>query len=109
MHKYNVLAHVEIKDGIGVVKRTGYSPLLKGNFTSEEIFNMLSNRCFPKESSNCKEILRNLGLEEYDIYSIIRKTRGIMFNDFEWIRFKDDLDFNPIEYRRAMGAYTWED
>lgn len=32
-----------------------------------------------------------------------------MFNDFEWIKFKDDLDFNPIEYRRAMGAYTWED
>lgn len=47
----------------------------------------LSERCFPKTRGNCKQILEELGLTDYDPLQIVERTRGRMADDDMWFRF----------------------
>ena len=51
---------------------------------------MFEDRCFPRERVNCKDILRRLGLDCYEPELICRKTHGMQFDDFFWIKFDND-------------------
>lgn len=48
-----------------------------------EVF--LEDRCFPRDRACLKDILRSLGLTDYDPIQIIEKTKGVMAEDFQWI------------------------
>lgn len=60
--------------------------------TFKEFEEFLEDRCFPRERHNKKEILRCLGLEfcGYDPLEIVRKTHGVMFEDFIWLKFEGE-------------------
>ena len=65
----------------------------------EEFF---EERCFPRERANCKELLRDLGLDCYEPELICRKLHGLQFDDFMWIKFDNDpesLCWNDIKLR----------
>lgn len=47
----------------------------------------LSERCFPKTRGNCKQILEELGLTDYDPFQIVECTKGRMADDDMWLRF----------------------
>lgn len=49
-----------------------------------KIFEM---RCWEKERPDINDILRHLGLSEYNPYEIVKKTHGVSYNDFIWFRF----------------------
>lgn len=51
-----------------------------------EIF--LQDRCFPKSRGNCKQILREMGLTDYDPLQIVEKTQGRISEDNLWIKFQ---------------------
>ena len=51
-----------------------------------EIF--LQDRCFPKSRGNCKQILREMGLTDYDPLQIVEKTQGRIAEDSLWIKFQ---------------------
>ena len=57
---------------------------------------ILRSRCFDYNRPDRKEYLEYLGLTEYNVYEICRRTHGMMVQDFIWMRF-DGEDF------------TWED
>jgi len=62
----------------------------------DEIRKFIAGRVFDAHRPDCKELLSDLGLEDYDVMEIAKKTHGMLFGDECWIRF-DDEDF------------TWED
>ena len=48
---------------------------------------ILELRCWEKERPDMDEILKCLGLKEYNPYEIVRKTHGVSSNDYIWFRF----------------------
>lgn len=75
--------------------------------TVEEVLHALRDMIVPETRANIKGVLHFLGLEEYDVFKIVRKTRGILYSNFSWIRFSDEMDFDPIPFRKKMGMNIW--
>lgn len=64
------------------------------NPTISDVSRFFESRCFPKERRNCKQLLEDLGLEEYIPLDIVRKTHGRQLEDYCWIKFEgEDLDY----------------
>ena len=60
----------------------------------------LESRCPPRERANIKELLENWNLLEYDPLAITKRTHGLMFGDFIWIRFdNEDTSYDKIKIR----------
>ena len=49
-----------------------------------EVF--LQDRCFPKSRGNCRQILSEMGLTDYDPLQIVEKTQGRISEDNLWIK-----------------------
>lgn len=64
--------------------------------TIEDLNRLFEYRCVPEGRYNIKQLLKEFP-QGYDMLSIIRKTHGIMSDDYYWIRFNDEKNL------------TWED
>ena len=59
-----------------------------------DVMTFFESRCFPKERRNCRQILEDLGLDEYVPLEIVRKTHGRQLEDYCWIKFEgEELDY----------------
>lgn len=58
--------------------------------TIDDLDAALEDYTFPETRQNCKEILRDMGLDFYDRFAIVRVTHGAMINRLLWIKFDDD-------------------
>lgn len=58
--------------------------------TYEDLLEFYESRCFPRERTGAKDLLRGLGLDYYDPELICRKTHGMQFDDFMWMQFSDE-------------------
>ena len=69
--------------------------------TVDDLEEFYEDRCFPKERANCKELLRDLGLDCYEPELICRKTHGLQFDDFLWLQFSDEpkVEWHSIKLR----------
>ena len=56
--------------------------------TWNDFENFLRDRCFPQTRGNCKELLREMGLTDYDPLQIVEKTKGRLADDEMWLRFR---------------------
>jgi len=64
------------------------------NPTISDLNRFFESRCFPKERANCKQILEDLGLDEYIPLEIVRKTHGRQLEDYCWVKFEgEELDY----------------
>lgn len=64
---------------------------------------VLKSRCFDKNRPDCNELLEHMGLEDYDVYKICRKTHGIMVQDFIWFRYEgEDIQWSDIEKLKGL-------
>ena len=57
----------------------------------------LESRCFPRYRANRKEIFRSIGIDYYDPWSIVRRTRGIMMNEPCWFLYESDTGIITVE------------
>lgn len=57
--------------------------------TWEDFMNFLEERCIPKERSGIREYLEAIGVAEYNPLEIIRKTKGKMAEDKQWIDIEE--------------------
>ncbi len=55
----------------------------------EDFCDFIKERCIPESRSGLREYLEVLGLDEYDPFSIILKTKGKMAEDHQWIKVED--------------------
>ena len=60
------------------------------------VYEFLEGRWFERARPDVQEQLEYLGLSEYNPWEIVKKTHGVMFEDFIWVRFEGE-------------ALTWED
>ena len=63
------------------------------NYTpqKQDVIDFIESRCIKKERAlNTPGFLEALGLSEYDPWKIVRKTHGVMWEDFLWVRFPGD-------------------
>lgn len=104
MFRDKKVAHVELLSNLEV-KCERYStdvldnPLPQGE-TAEKLLEMFEDRCFPRTRANADELVKRLGLEVYDPIGIVRKTHGIQFDDFYWIRFEgEDITWEDVKIR----------
>lgn len=69
--------------------------------TPNDLYELFESRCFPRSRVNCEELLQDLGLTEYNPVEIVRRTHGLMYCDYFWIRFKEDgnLSYRDIKIR----------
>lgn len=70
--------------------------------TFKDLEEYWESRCFPRERANAKELLRLLGVDCYDPYSIVRKTHGVQNEDYCWLRFDDEegkISYADVKFR----------
>jgi len=60
---------------------------------SESITNWLIRRIFSKERPDLQNLLKCLGLDEYDPWEIVKKTKGVTKNDNFWITQYEEDNF----------------
>ena len=56
--------------------------------TWNDFENFLRDRCFPQTRGNCKELLQEMDLTDYDPLQIAEKTKGRLADDEMWLRFR---------------------
>ena len=54
-----------------------------------DLLRFLEERCVPKSRSGIREYLETIGVDEYDPLEIIKKTKGRMAEDAQWIKLED--------------------
>lgn len=70
-----------------------------------EAIKWISERIFPRERVDCEDILKNLGLESYDVMSIAEKTNASLMGDDYWVKFKPTEDYYKDSIRgRTISA-----
>jgi len=57
------------------------------SITRNQLNEILRLRCFDEGRPDKKEKLKAMGLTEYRPIDIVRKTHGVSYNDYLWIRF----------------------
>lgn len=62
-----------------------------------DVYNFFLCRVVPPTRDGIEDILKAMGLAEYNPVAIARVTHGILTDDYTWIRFKED------------GNITWKD
>ncbi|MBO5544018.1 MAG: hypothetical protein J5949_05240 [Oscillospiraceae bacterium] len=55
----------------------------------EDLEEFLQERCIPRERAGLRQYLEALGLDEYDPLAIIRKTKGRMAEDDQWLEVEE--------------------
>lgn len=78
-------------------------PFLKRDedVTVDDVMNFLEDRCFPRERVNARQLLNDLGLKSYNPLRIVKKTHGLMVDDFLWIKFRGEkVTYDNIKIRR---------
>jgi hypothetical protein len=94
MWKNELVGRIEIVEGV-LVKNESYNKDWYKNYwtkmtSATNILMSLRNRCFDRARPDKADLLNYLGLEEYNVYEIIRRTHGVILGDFIWFRFDDD-------------------
>lgn len=70
------------------------------NVCYEKFIGFCEQRCPERGRADLKKLLRDWGLVIYDPVSICKVTRGLMLNDFLWIRFEgDEVTYDDIKIR----------
>lgn len=89
--KDEITARVYVKDKDVIVSRYTDNPLKQlfadRKMTRYQLGKIFELRCWEKDRADINEILKNLGLKEYNPYEIVRKTHGVSYNDYIWFRF----------------------
>ncbi|WP_211222600.1 hypothetical protein [Paenibacillus daejeonensis] len=64
-----------------------------------DVLDYFESRCFPRTRHHREKVLQALGLREYVPTDIVKKTHGVLYDDYVWIRFAGEelrcVDVHP--------------
>ena len=63
----------------------------------KDYLEFLEDRCVPRTRYNIKEILRDLGLDCYDVEEYVKKTHARSYDDRQWISFEKEMKFDECD------------
>lgn len=105
MSKDKKIAKCMIKDGklISIdkyAKKIYEQPFYGENISLEYVISFLKSRTVSINKEDIDEVLANLGLDHYDMLDILRKTHGVSYDDFKWIKFEgEDISYKDVRVR----------
>lgn len=107
MHKDDVVCIVDVPEYGNdikvekVIDRAAIQPFYGGKVDRERIYRFFARRCFEENRPDRKELLASLGLTEYNPYEIVRKTHGVNYDDYLWVRFpgEENLHWEDVKIR----------
>lgn len=68
--------------------------------TLEFVLDFLQSRAIQPDKQNIVQILERLGLDHYNTLEILRKTHGVDFDDFYWIKFEgENISYDDVRVR----------
>jgi hypothetical protein len=66
--------------------------------TLEGLEDFFRSRCFPETRFNLKYTLSCINMDFFDAETIVRKTRGVLYEDTFWVRFDgEELTWNDVK------------
>ena len=65
-------------------------------------------RIFPKNRMDCKEILKLMGLHDYNAWEIVKRTNACLMEDPYWLRFSEEKTFEDTTRGRARRIMRGE-
>lgn len=73
----------------------------EGELNSSKVLKYFKSRVFPETRFDMKQLLEGLGVNSYSPLSIVKKTHGVLFDDYIWIRFagEDNLRYEDVGSR----------
>lgn len=100
-NKMELLSHVTVKDDqVSVENFTTsrlFTPFLIDNVTTKTVIAFFNSRCFEPTRADKQDLLDKLGLETYNSIEIVKKTHGIMAEDYCWVRFAgEDINYERL-------------
>jgi hypothetical protein len=74
----------------------------EGYTSVDRLLTYFEGRCFPRSRGDAEKILNSLGMSNYSPLGIVRKTHGVLFDDYVWLRFEgeENLTYEDIGYRQ---------
>lgn len=105
MSKDEKIAKCVIRDGelISIdkyAKEIYDQPFYGENTSLEYVMSFLEDRVVNRNKYNINEILASLGLDHYDMIDILRKTHGVSYDDFTWIKFEgENISYKDVRVR----------
>lgn len=106
MCKDEVYAHIVVNRETGEVQCEEYQDCLELQFfamrphTIEYMLKRMEDRTIDRNRSDMRDFLDYLGLKEYNPYEYCRKSHGVSYQDFMWIKWKGEtLTWNDVKVR----------
>lgn len=66
----------------------------------ERVYNFLKDRCFEDGYAELKHILEKFDMESNNPWEWNRKTHGVTWDDYFWIKFEDeDIVWEDVKWR----------
>lgn len=89
--KDEITARVYVREKDVIVSRFSGNPLKQlfasDKMTRYQLGQIFEMRCPERGRPDINELLSGMGLAEYNPYEIIKKTHGVSYNDYIWLRF----------------------
>jgi hypothetical protein len=68
--------------------------------TVEDLLSFFKDRCFPYDRANRDDLLKALKLNYYSPLQIVKKTHGLTYDDYLWLRFDGEgLTYEDVRIR----------
>lgn len=103
MWKNELVADVEVfpdTDEVKLQKHKGFPNFLDNRVDRRRIYEFIKSRCVEENRSDIREILNQLGIQEYDPWKMVRVTHGVDWDDFYWLRFEgEDFRWEDVRVR----------
>lgn len=84
------------------IKHPAKQLFAKDKMTRNQLNEIMAGRCWDQNRPDLLDLLKGIGLESFNPKEILRKTHGVMRNDFIWFRFPgeniqaEDVLLRPI-------------
>lgn len=76
------------------------NPFYGGPVDLERVYDFLCSRLMDPNRPCLQEYLDFYGVDEFNPYILVKKTHGVMWEDFLWLRFPDeDIAWKDVKIR----------
>lgn len=75
-------------------------PFCGDNIHAKRLYDFLKDRCYDDKRSDLPDILAAHGMTTNDPYTWCRKTHGVTYEDFFWIKYDDEeIEWKDVRVR----------
>ena len=106
-HENTPVAHVSVSDdhkSVHIEKLVPdgmIQPFCGNKLNLERVYNFLKDRCYEDCFVGLDEVLKTQNMKSNNPWEWNRKTHGITWEDFFWIKFEgEDIEWEDIRWKR---------